>query len=97
MEIVRGSVRGRIKNLVKIIKYVIYIPISYFSSDRKGSGLRVHLSPVAGGRAVSGTGEARAAFAAHARALAYDCELDAVLDSVIGNRKDCFVSIRGKE
>ncbi|XP_047022736.1 uncharacterized protein LOC124632114 isoform X1 [Helicoverpa zea] len=62
--------------------------------DRKGS-LRVHLSPVAGGRAVSGSGEARAAFAAHARALAYDCELDAVLDSVIGNRKDCFVSIRG--
>lgn len=45
---------------------------------------------------MSGTGEARAAFAAHARALAYDCELDAVLDSVVGNRKDCFVSIRGK-
>ncbi|XP_061711243.1 uncharacterized protein LOC133520667 isoform X2 [Cydia pomonella] len=58
-------------------------------------GLRVHCAPVAGGRAVSCAGEARAAFAAHARAQAYDCELDAVLDSVKGNRKDCFVSIRG--
>ncbi|CAG4915153.1 unnamed protein product [Colias eurytheme] len=58
-------------------------------------GARVHCAPVAGGRVVAGAGEARAAFAAHARALAYDCELDAVLDSVVGNRKDCFVSIRG--
>ncbi|CAH2105714.1 unnamed protein product [Euphydryas editha] len=56
---------------------------------------RVHCAPVAGGRAVASAGEARAAFAAHARALAYDCELDAVLDSVVGNCKDCFISIRG--
>ncbi|CAH0729328.1 unnamed protein product, partial [Brenthis ino] len=56
---------------------------------------RVHCAPVAGGRQVAGAGEARAAFAAHARARAYDCELDAVLDSVVGNCKDCFVSIRG--
>ncbi|KAG6450888.1 hypothetical protein O3G_MSEX006840 [Manduca sexta] len=57
--------------------------------------LRVHCAPVAGGRAVAGAGDARAAFAAHARARAYDCELDAVLDSVVGNRKDCFLSVRG--
>lgn len=63
--------------------------------DHRVSGLRVHLAPVAGGRGVCAVGEARAAFAAHARALAYDCELDAVLDSVVGNRKDCFISIRG--
>ncbi|CAK1546056.1 unnamed protein product [Leptosia nina] len=56
---------------------------------------RVHCAPVAGGRSVSCGGEVRAAFAAQARALAYDCELDAVLDSVVGNRKDCFISIRG--
>ncbi|KAJ0178810.1 hypothetical protein K1T71_005585 [Dendrolimus kikuchii] len=62
--------------------------------DESGS-LRVHCAPVAGGRLVACAGEARAAFAAHARAKAYDCELDAVLDSVVGNRKDCFVSIRG--
>ncbi|XP_045494384.1 uncharacterized protein LOC123693364 isoform X2 [Colias croceus] len=63
--------------------------------DDHTHGARVHCAPVAGGRVVAGAGEARAAFAAHARALAYDCELDAVLDSVVGNRKDCFVSIRG--
>ncbi|XP_039749383.1 uncharacterized protein LOC120626142 isoform X1 [Pararge aegeria] len=61
----------------------------------KMRGPRVHCAPVAGGRAVSCAGEARAAFASHARALAYDCELDAVLDSVVGNCKDCFLSIRG--
>lgn len=53
------------------------------------------MAPVAGGRAVSCSESARAAFAAHTHARAYDCELDAVLDSVVGNRKDCFVSIRG--
>ncbi|KAL0882384.1 hypothetical protein ABMA27_000874 [Loxostege sticticalis] len=62
--------------------------------DQAG-GRRVHCAPVAGGRAVAAAGESRAAFASYARALAYDCELDAVLDSVVGNRKDCFVSIRG--
>lgn len=61
----------------------------------RGVALRVHLAPVAGGRCVAGAGEARPAFAAHSRAKAYDCELDAVLDSVVGNRKDCFISIRG--
>ncbi|XP_052749276.1 uncharacterized protein LOC113515361 isoform X2 [Galleria mellonella] len=61
----------------------------------RSRGLRVHCAPVAGGRAVTGSGDARDAFAAHVRALAYDCELDAVLDSVQGNRKDCFISIRG--
>ncbi|KAJ2952204.1 hypothetical protein O0L34_g4484 [Tuta absoluta] len=64
--------------------------------DSRASGVRVWCAPVAGGRCVAGgAGEARAAFAAHARARAYDCELDAVLDGVVGNRKDCFVSIRG--
>lgn len=58
-------------------------------------GLRVTCAPVAGGRVVSAAGEGRAVFAAHTRALAYDCELDAVLDSVVGNCKDCFISLRG--
>ncbi|XP_037302548.1 uncharacterized protein LOC119192915, partial [Manduca sexta] len=64
-------------------------------SYRRGGARCVHCAPVAGGRAVAGAGDARAAFAAHARARAYDCELDAVLDSVVGNRKDCFLSVRG--
>lgn len=61
-----------------------------------GAGVRVHLAPVGGGRAVSCSEGPRASFANHSRLLAYDCELDAVLDSVIGNRKDCFIAIRGK-
>ncbi|XP_072939369.1 uncharacterized protein [Epargyreus clarus] len=75
-----------------------YIEVSHptpLGEHTAGGGMRVHCAPLAGGRAVAGAGEARAAFAAHARARAYDCELDAVLDSVVGNRKDCFVSIRG--
>lgn len=58
-------------------------------------GLRVHLSPVGGGRVVSCSESARAQFSRRTRVAVYDCELDAVLDSVIGNRKDCFISIRG--
>lgn len=77
-----------------------YIEVSHPApqGDQMDSGrgaLRVQCAPIAGGRSVSGAGEARAAFASHARALAYDCELDAVLDSVVGNCKDCFISIRG--
>ncbi|XP_048479237.1 uncharacterized protein LOC105384482 isoform X2 [Plutella xylostella] len=63
--------------------------------DSISPGIRLHVAPVAGGRSVSCSEAARAAFAAHTHARAYDCELDAVLDSVVGNRKDCFVSIRG--
>ncbi|XP_050664375.1 uncharacterized protein LOC126965010 isoform X2 [Leptidea sinapis] len=72
-----------------------FIEVSHPSPQGDQMGSRVHCAPVASGRAVSSAGEVRAAFAAHARALAYDCELDAVLDSVVGNRKDCFISIRG--
>ncbi|CAH2991632.1 unnamed protein product [Chilo suppressalis] len=71
-------------------------PVPQGDQVDRGNGRRVHCAPVAGGRAVAaGAGDTRAAFAAHARALAYDCELDAVLDSVVGNRKDCFISVRG--
>ncbi|CAH2071347.1 unnamed protein product, partial [Iphiclides podalirius] len=73
----------------------VFIEVSHPAPQGVHSRGRVHCAPVAGGRAVAGGGEARAAFAAHARARAYDCELDAVLDSVVGNRKDCFVSVRG--
>ncbi|XP_068631030.1 uncharacterized protein [Battus philenor] len=73
----------------------VFIEVSHPAPQGELSRGRVHCAPVAGGRAVAGTGEARAAFAAQARARAYDCELDAVLDSVIGNCKDCFISIRG--
>lgn len=61
----------------------------------RGTVARLHCAPVAAGRVVSGSDASRVAFASHARALAYDCELDTVLESVIGNRKDCFISIRG--
>ncbi|GBP39437.1 Histone-lysine N-methyltransferase SETMAR [Eumeta japonica] len=61
----------------------------------RGSGVRVWCAPVGGGRAAACAGEARLAFAARTRVLAYDCELDAVLDSVVGNRKDCFICVRG--
>ncbi|CAG4992747.1 unnamed protein product [Parnassius apollo] len=73
----------------------VFIEVSHPAPQGGQRRGRVHCAPVAGGRAVAGAGEARAAFAAHARVRAYDCELDAVLDSVVGNRKDCFVSIRG--
>ncbi|KPJ19468.1 hypothetical protein RR48_11095 [Papilio machaon] len=73
----------------------VFIEVSHPAPQGHHSRSRVHCAPVCGGRAVAGGGEVRAAFAAHAHARAYDCELDAVLDSVVGNCKDCFISIRG--
>lgn len=56
---------------------------------------RVHLGAIAGGRAVSKEDYIRQELAARLGILAYDSEYDAVLESVIGNRRDAFVVIRG--
>lgn len=64
----------------------------YFS--QQGSP-RIHLSPIASGRQVVRDDRLRQQFAAQTGALAYDCEYDAVIESVLGNCKDSFVCIRG--
>lgn len=56
---------------------------------------RVHLGAIAGGRAVSKEDYVRQELAARLGILAYDSEFDAVLESIIGNRRDAFVVIRG--
>ncbi|CAL8117375.1 unnamed protein product [Orchesella dallaii] len=56
---------------------------------------RVHLGPVASGRMVARDDHIRQELAARLGILAYDSEYDSVLESIIGNRRDCFVVIRG--
>ncbi|CAH0553926.1 unnamed protein product [Brassicogethes aeneus] len=56
---------------------------------------RLHLSPIASGRQVVKDDRLRQQFAAQVGALAFDCEFDAVIESVLGNCKDSFVCIRG--
>ncbi|KAF5274183.1 hypothetical protein FQR65_LT17057 [Abscondita terminalis] len=56
---------------------------------------RIHLSPVASGRQVVRDDQLRQQFAAHVGALAFDCEFDAVIESILGNCKDSFICIRG--
>jgi hypothetical protein len=56
---------------------------------------RVHLGPVASGRQVSRDDHLRQELAARLGILAFDSEFDSVLESVIGNRRDAFLVIRG--
>lgn len=56
---------------------------------------RVHLAPIASGRQVVRDDRLRQKFASQTGALAYDCEFDAVIESVLGNCRESFVCVRG--
>jgi len=55
----------------------------------------VHLGPVASGRAVSCDEQLRQEFATAYGSRCFDVELDAVVESVYGNRKEQYMLIRG--
>ena len=55
----------------------------------------IHLGPIAAGRQISKDDQLRQDFATRNGILAYDSEYDAVIESVFGNRKDCYIIIRG--
>jgi len=66
------------------------------SSDGRHAGQPViHLGPIAAGRQVCKDDQLRQDFASRFGILAFDTEYDAVIESVFGNRKDCYVIIRG--
>ncbi|CAH1155133.1 unnamed protein product, partial [Phaedon cochleariae] len=56
---------------------------------------KLHLSPIASGRQMVRDDRLRQQFAHRTGALAFDCEFDAVIESVLGNCKDSFICIRG--
>ncbi|XP_050304002.1 uncharacterized protein LOC126741571 isoform X2 [Anthonomus grandis grandis] len=65
------------------------------SIKRQEGSPRIHLAPVASGRQVVKDDRLRQQFATQVGALAFDCEFDAVIESILGNCKDSFVCIRG--
>lgn len=56
---------------------------------------RIHLGTVAAGRQIVKDDRLRQQFATQVGALAFDCEFDSVIESILGNCKDSFVCIRG--
>jgi len=61
------------------------------SADRPA----IHVGPMAAGRQVSRDDQLRQEFARRHGVLAFDTEFDSVLESVLGNRKDCYALVRG--
>ena len=55
----------------------------------------LHLGPVAAGRGVALDDSLRQEFAYKNGVLCYDSELDSVVESVYGNRKDHYILVRG--
>ncbi|KAH1005194.1 hypothetical protein HUJ04_006223 [Dendroctonus ponderosae] len=71
-------------------------PVPQDGSIKRQAGCpRIHLGPVAAGRHVVKDDRLRQQFATQVGALAFDCEFDAVIESILGNCKDSFVCIRG--
>ncbi|XP_025834975.1 uncharacterized protein LOC108733669 [Agrilus planipennis] len=56
---------------------------------------KIHLSPIAAGRQVVRDDQLRQQFASTVGALAFDCEYDAVIESILGNCKESFICVRG--
>ncbi|XP_011268087.1 uncharacterized protein LOC105258510 isoform X6 [Camponotus floridanus] len=56
---------------------------------------RIHLAPVASGRQIARDDQLRQKFASRFGALAFDAEMDAVVESILGNCRENFVVIRG--
>ncbi|XP_076647533.1 uncharacterized protein LOC143356049 isoform X2 [Halictus rubicundus] len=56
---------------------------------------RIHLVPVASGRYIARDDQLRQKFAARFGALAFDAEMDAVVESILGNCRESFAVIRG--
>ncbi len=55
----------------------------------------LHMGPLAAGRAVALDDQLRQEYASRNGILAFDSELDAVVESIYGNRKDQYTLIRG--
>lgn len=56
---------------------------------------RIHLSPIASGRQIARDDQLRQKFSSRFGALAFDAEMDAVVESILGNCRESFVVIRG--
>jgi len=70
-------------------------PRSGLEDPRVGGRPVLHLGPVAAGRGVALDDQLRQEFAYKNGILAYDSELDSVVESIYGNRKDHYMLIRG--
>ncbi|XP_035725685.1 uncharacterized protein LOC118443187 isoform X2 [Vespa mandarinia] len=56
---------------------------------------RIHLAPIASGRQIARDDQLRQKFATRFGALAFDAEMDAVVESILGNCRENFAVIRG--
>ncbi|XP_076257620.1 uncharacterized protein LOC143194790 isoform X4 [Rhynchophorus ferrugineus] len=71
-------------------------PLPQDGSVKRQEGCpRIHLGTVAAGRQIVKDDRLRQQFATQVGALAFDCEFDSVIESILGNCKDSFVCIRG--
>ncbi|XP_076223061.1 uncharacterized protein LOC116435068 isoform X2 [Nomia melanderi] len=70
-------------------------PLSDATNKRTDGCSRIHLAPIASGRHIARDDQLRQKFAARFGALAFDAEMDAVVESILGNCRESFTVIRG--
>ncbi|KAK7586219.1 hypothetical protein V9T40_004095 [Parthenolecanium corni] len=70
-------------------------PVAPDQDERHENIPRIHVGPIASGRAVSRDEQLRQAFALYTSALAFDSEFDSVIESVIGSCRESFAIVRG--
>lgn len=67
----------------------------FFLCCRLNGCPKVHLAPIGSGRHISRDDQLRQKFAAQFGVMTFDTEMDAVVESVLGNCRDSFIVIRG--
>ena len=73
--------------------HILHMIIFYF---RLRGEPMLHVGPIGAGRRVAFNERLRHDFSARFHGiLAFDCELDSVIESIFGNRKDSYMLIRG--
>ena len=65
------------------------------SRNRNYGEPKIHLGPIGAGRKVALDDRLRQEFARRHGIICFDLELDAVVESIYGNRKDNYTLIRG--
>ena len=75
--------------------YFIFIIIKLIRCSRINGCPRIHLAPIASGRYIARDDQLRQKFAVRFGALAFDTEMDAVVESILGNCRESFAVIRG--
>ena len=92
--VLNGTKSGNAFAIIHYSLICVTFLLCFFKFRAKGRPV-LHLGPVASGRHVALNDQLRQEMAAKNGILAFDNELDSVVDSIYGSRKESYMLVRG--